>query len=71
MRKQRKTAEIKDKENGKQLKSSSSKNAWVQSGEGDEEEDCTTGKNENYLNIIETHSKYSDVPFTSDAKSPA
>jgi len=27
MRKQRKTAEIKDKENGKQLKSSSSKNA--------------------------------------------
>jgi len=43
----------------------------VHSGEGDEEEDCTSGKNENYLNITENHSKYSDVPFTSDAKSPA
>lgn len=25
----------------------------------------------NYLNIIENHSKYSDVLFTSDAKFPA
>lgn len=52
-------------------KSSSSKNAWVQSGDGDVEEDCTIGKNENYLNIIENHSKDSDVLFTSDAKFPA
>lgn len=72
MRKERQTAEIKEKikkieNNWNHLQArmeeySFWRGMWMAI--------VATGKNENYWNIIEKHSKYSDVPFTLDAKFP-